>query len=231
VVTVSGITPEEGYEFGEITQTGIVSGVTIDQAGKTVTYAKDVAGTSTINVTFTPKPTYAVRFFNNGEQVGITQNLYEGQSAVKPSDPSACEGYTFVGWWTAALAIDNTTAETWVTDFTVTGAQDYYAVYSHTEGGGGSSSGTKTFSFSSIARQTRSTAFCISQKALGCIKVISKGFKNSRFASSDLIPLTSSNLSNIEDLESAPRLNPLSPPTIHSFLQDMFVLSVFQLLF
>ena len=151
VVTVSGITPEEGYEFGEITQTGIVSGVTIDQAGKTVTYAKDVAGTSTINVTFTPKPTYAVRFFNNGEQVGVTQNLYEGQTAVKPSDPSACEGYTFVGWWTATLATDNTTAETWVTDFTVTGAQDYYAVYSHTEGGGGSSSGTKTFSFSSIA--------------------------------------------------------------------------------
>ena len=139
VVTVSGITPAEGYEFGEITQTGIASGVTIDQAGKTVTYAKDVKGASTINVTFTEKPTYAIRFFNNGTQVGTTQNLYAGQVATKPTpDPTACEGYTFVGWWTAALATDNTTAETWVTDFTVSGAQDYYAVYSHSDGGGSS---------------------------------------------------------------------------------------------
>ena len=140
VVNVTDITPAAGYEFGAITQTGIVSGVTIDQVAKTVTYAKDVTGTSTINVTFNPLPTYAIRFFNNGAQVGATQNLIAGAVAVKPSDPTPCTGdYTFVGWWTAALVEDNTTAETWVTDFTVTGAQDYYAVFSKTEGGGGSS--------------------------------------------------------------------------------------------
>ena len=140
VVNVTDITPAAGYEFGAITQTGIVSGVTIDQVAKTVTYAKDVTGTSTINVTFNPLPTYAIRFFNNGAQVGATQNLIAGATAVKPSDPTPCTGdYTFVGWWTATLAEDNTTAETWVTDFTVSGAQDYYAVYSKTVGGGGSS--------------------------------------------------------------------------------------------
>ena len=140
VVTVSGITPAEGYEFDAITQTGIASGVTIDQENKTVTYAKDIKGSSTINVTFKEKTKYAIRFFNNGSQVGTTQNLYNGQTATKPSpDPEACTGYTFVGWWTANLAADNTTAKTWVTDFTVSGAQDYYAVYSHTETSGGGS--------------------------------------------------------------------------------------------
>jgi len=140
VVHVSDITPDAGYEFGTITQTGIASGVTIDQENKTVTYDKDVTGTSTINVTFNALPTYAIRFFNNGVQVGATQNLIAGATAVKPSDPTPCTGdYTFVGWWTAALAEDNTTAQTWVTDFTVSGAQDYYAVFSKTEGGGGSS--------------------------------------------------------------------------------------------
>ena len=164
VVTVSDITPAEGYEFGAITQTGIASGVTIDQNAKTVTYAKDVTGSSTINITFNPKTTYAIRFFNNGEQVGTTQNLYEGQTAVKPSpDPTACEGYTFVGWWTETLATDNTTAETWVTDFTISGAQDYYAVYSHVEtsGGGGSSTpATLEASYSSHDGWTESTGMC-----------------------------------------------------------------------
>ena len=148
VVNVTDITPAAGYEFGAITQTGIVSGVTIDQVAKTVTYAKDVTGTSTINVTFNPLPTYAIRFFNNGAQVGATQNLIAGAVAVKPSDPTPCMGdYTFVGWWTAALAEDNTTAETWVTDFTVSGAQDYYAVYSKTEGSGGSSNVVFNFGY------------------------------------------------------------------------------------
>lgn len=143
VVTVSDINPAAGYEFGAITQTGIASGVTIDQVGKTVTYAKDVAGTSTINVVFEALPTYEIKFFNMGTQVGETQNLYVGQTAVKPSDPTACTGYTFVGWWTATLAEDNTTAETWITDFTVSepGNKSFYAVYSHVdgEGGGGTS--------------------------------------------------------------------------------------------
>lgn len=154
VVQVTDIEPAEGYEFGAITQTGIASGVTIDQNAKTVTYAKDVTGSSTINVVFESLPTYEIKFYNMGVQVGETQNLYIGQTAVKPADPTACTGYTFVGWWTETLAEDNTTAETWVTDFTVSeaGNKNYYAVYSHVdgEGGGGSSTpATLEASFSS----------------------------------------------------------------------------------
>lgn len=139
VVHVTDITPASGYQFLEITQTGIASGVMIDQENKTVTYAKDVTGTSTINVVFEALPTYEIKFYNMGVQVGETQNLYVGQTAVKPADPTACTGYTFVGWWTATLAEDNTTAETWITDFTVSepGNKSYYAVYSHVDGEGG----------------------------------------------------------------------------------------------
>ncbi|MBR4564588.1 MAG: M6 family metalloprotease domain-containing protein [Paludibacteraceae bacterium] len=138
VVTVSGITPADGYQFKEITQTGIASGVTIDQTAKTVTYDKDVTGSSTIHVVFEPKPSYTIRFFNNGTKMD-EQSVIDGMSATPPTDPEACEGYTFVGWWTETLAATNTDSKTWVTDFTATQNQDYYAVYKHKEGSGGSS--------------------------------------------------------------------------------------------
>ena len=137
VVTVSGITPADGYQFKEITQTGIASGVTIDQTAKTVTYDKDVTGSSTIHVVFEPKPSYTIRFFNNGTKMD-EQSVIDGMSATPPTDPEACEGYTFVGWWTETLEATNTDSKTWVTDFTATKNQDYYAVYRHNEGGSGS---------------------------------------------------------------------------------------------
>ena len=115
-------------------------------------YAKNEHGTTySDQKSFTTEalPTYAIRFFNNGTQIDATQNIAEGSSPVVPSDPAACdEGYTFVGWWTDELAEDNTTAETWITDFTVSGAQDYYAVFSHPDDEGG---GTVTFNFATIA--------------------------------------------------------------------------------
>ncbi len=130
-VNISDITPASGYEFDEITTSA--SG-TVDNTNKRVT---GITANTTITVKFKALPTYAIRFFNNGVQVGSTQNLPEGAIAVKPSDPAACdEGYTFVGWWTGELAEDNTTAETWITDFTVSGAQDYYAVFSVAGAGG-----------------------------------------------------------------------------------------------
>ncbi len=130
-VNISDITPASGYEFDEITTSA--SG-TVDNTNKRVT---GITANTTITVKFKALPTYAIRFFNNGTQVGSTQNLPAGATAVKPSDPAACdEGYSFVGWWTDELAEDNTTAETWITDFTVSGAQDYYAVFSVAGAGG-----------------------------------------------------------------------------------------------
>lgn len=134
VVTVSDITPAEGYEFGAITQTGIASGVTINQESKTVTYAKDVKGSSTINVTFTEKPTYKICFYD-GETKLKEEDLLIGATATPPSNPAGCTDYTFFGWWTETLGTSNTTAHK-VTNFNVTDAQNYYAVYSHTTGSG-----------------------------------------------------------------------------------------------
>lgn len=147
VVTVTDITPTEGYRFKEITQSGINAGVTIDNDANTITYAQNVTGASTINVVFEPLPTYTIRFIDNGSIIS-TQTVYDGETAVIPADPTPCDGYTFVGWWTAELDADNTTSETWITDFTATKDQDYYAVYRYTETNGGSSSTpvTKTMS-------------------------------------------------------------------------------------
>lgn len=135
-ITVTA-TPADGYRFKEITQTGMTEGVTIDQTAKTVTYAKKSEGASTISVIFEAKPKYTVRFFANGQTLS-TQNVIAGEKAEKPKDPSTpCDSYEFVGWWTEALAMDNTKAENWITDFTVTQAQDYYAIFSKTEEGTG----------------------------------------------------------------------------------------------
>ena len=81
---------------------------------------------------------YTIRFFNNGTQVGETQTVQKGQQATKPADPTpACDSYAFVGWWTAELDTDNTEAKSWVSNFRATKDQDYYAIYSLTEDGGG----------------------------------------------------------------------------------------------
>ena len=135
-ITVTA-SPADGYRFKEITQTGMIEGVTIDQTAKTVTYAKKSEGASTISVIFEAKPKYTVRFFANGQTLS-TQNVIAGEKAEMPKDPSApCDSYEFVGWWTEALAMDNTKAENWITDFTVTQTQDYYAIFSKTEEGTG----------------------------------------------------------------------------------------------
>ena len=130
-INITDITPASGYEFDEITTSASGS---VDNENKRVT---GITKNTTITVKFKSLPTYAIRFFNNGTQVGATQNIAVGGTPDVPADPAACdEGYTFVGWWTAELAEDNTTAYTWVTDFTVSGAQDYYAVFSVAGAGG-----------------------------------------------------------------------------------------------
>jgi len=60
-VTLSNIEPATGYQFSAITQSGVdAAKVTIDNTAKTVTYAKNTTGTSTINVTFIEIPNYTV---------------------------------------------------------------------------------------------------------------------------------------------------------------------------
>ena len=80
--------------------------------------------------------------------------ITSASSTTAANDPEGCDGYTFVGWYTASLAANNTTSHTWVTDFTVSAAQDYYAVFAHTEGGGGSGPVTETYGFETADNAT-----------------------------------------------------------------------------
>ena len=85
-----------------------------------------------------PEPVYyTIRFFDKGVQVGEDQSVLKNTQPVVPTDPTACDDYTFVGWWTAELAATNTAAKAWVTNFKATKDQDYYAIYSKTEEGEG----------------------------------------------------------------------------------------------
>lgn len=114
--------------------------------GKTVTVSYtegEVTKTATYTIDITAAPTYTIRFFDGTTKLK-EESLVAGATATPPTNPEGCTengGYTFVGWWTSNLATTNTESHTWVTDFTVSTAQDYYAVYSHTETSG---SGTPT---------------------------------------------------------------------------------------
>lgn len=115
----------------------------------TVTYTEgEVTKTITYIITVNAAPIYTIRFFDGTTKLK-EESLVAGATATPPSDPADCtdNGYTFVGWYTSKLADDNTTVTSgWITDFTVSAAQDYYAVYSHTETSGSGSSATYEFS-------------------------------------------------------------------------------------
>ena len=134
--------PDPGYEFDSWSVT--------KQGGGSVTVTSNQFtmpdANVTVSATFNALTRHNIRFFNNGSQIGSTQSVYVGGTPNIPADPEGCDGYTFVGWYTASLATNNTTSHTWVTDFTVSAAQDYYAVFAHTEGGGGSSTPVKATS-------------------------------------------------------------------------------------
>ena len=108
--------------------------------GKTITVSYtegDITRNNTYTITVNAAPTYKIRFFDGATKLK-EEDLLSGATATPPSDPAGCTDYTFYGWWTETLSASNTTAHK-VNDFTVTGAQDYYAVYEHSEGGGSSS--------------------------------------------------------------------------------------------
>lgn len=130
------VSPAEHYHLATLTVTDAENvEVAISGEGNTRTFIMPEKAVA-ISATFEEDPKYTVRFFNAGEEISSTI-YYVGQTAVKPADPTPeCEKYTFVGWWTAELAADNHTAQAWITDFTVNGAQDYYAIYRMTEDDG-----------------------------------------------------------------------------------------------
>ena len=143
VVTVSDITPTSGYRLVGITQTGLESGVTIDQANKTVTYAQYANGSSTINVEFEEIPVYTITWSVNG--LTSTTNVTDGNALVLPDiEPTSCDptNYgTFVGWYTTAAGSDSDPSDAVsgtkaVASHIPTGDETYYAVWANGQGEG-----------------------------------------------------------------------------------------------
>lgn len=136
-VSLSGTTitasPKSGYRIKESEAYTITSGsatVTRGTGANSNQFSVTPKSNCTICINFEALPSYTIRFFDNGTKIK-EQTVISGTTATPPSNPAGCEEFTFVGWWTEELADDNTSTHTWITDFTVTGDQDYYAVYSH----------------------------------------------------------------------------------------------------
>lgn len=81
-------------------------------------------------------PKYTVTFMN-GTSVHKAVTGYTGGQITGLTNPTACEGYTFVGWSATQYAVDNTDEPSTTTPTTIPALNTtYYAVYSKTEGGG-----------------------------------------------------------------------------------------------
>lgn len=141
--------PNEGFSFSSWTVTKAGGGTVSIASNQFTMPDADV----TVSATFTENPKYTIRFYNNGSVIS-TQSVYLDSEPEVPSNPTACDGYEFVGWYTSQLAANNTSEEDWITDFTVTGAQDYYAVFSRTEtsGSGGAFDGINGGTFKIYAQ-------------------------------------------------------------------------------
>ena len=142
-VTVSGITAPSGKQFSAITQVGIATGVTIDNAAKTVTYAANSTGSSTINVTFEDLPKYTVTY-NAGSGTCATSTWTQGSAGASTTLPTAtpsCDGWNFAGWCISSAGSSATTTSSPGTiltgSYTPTSNITLYAVYTKSGGGGG----------------------------------------------------------------------------------------------
>ena len=140
VITLSNITPSAGYQFGEITQSGINTDVTIDQENKKVTYAQNTSGTSTINVTFNALPTHTVTWKVNGTEYNAgfpTTQVYDGGKVTTlPTAPNPAEycGQVFAGWTTTPIdgptnAKPSVLFTTAANSPTITGDVTFHAVF------------------------------------------------------------------------------------------------------
>lgn len=151
-ITGSTITasPAAGYRVKDSEPYNVTSGtatVTRGTGANSNKFYVTASSDCTVRINFEALPTYKIQFFDNGVKIK-EETVALGSTATPPSDPIACDGYTFVGWWTSELPTDNTTAYSWVSDFTVSGVQDYYAVFSSLSGG---SNETETISIADVA--------------------------------------------------------------------------------
>lgn len=106
----------------------------------TVTVTNDQFTMPAYNVlltpTFTAQPDRTATFMN-GTATFATETGCVGK-VISVGTPTACEGYTFVGWSTQTYALDNTTTPTIDFDGTIPSTNTtYHAVFTKTEAGSG----------------------------------------------------------------------------------------------
>ena len=135
-ITISDITPTDGYAFDEITATV----GTVDNENKKVT---GITAATTITVLFKELQKYTVSF-NTGAGNPAVSPITEataGAGITLPAGPTpACsaDGWTFAGWAAAAVASETTTTPTLLSGaYNPTDDVTLYAVYKRTEEGGG----------------------------------------------------------------------------------------------
>lgn len=133
-ITISDITPADGYAFDEITATV----GTVDNENKKVT---GITAATTITVLFKELQKYTVSF-NTGAGNPAVSPITEataGAGITLPAGPTpACsaDGWTFAGWAASAVASETTTAPTLLSgSYNPTDNVTLYAVYKRTEGG------------------------------------------------------------------------------------------------
>lgn len=91
----------------------------------------------TLYAQWTEASQYTVTFMNMGVAYGEPITDYAGESIGEISNPTACEGYTFVGWSTATQATEATSKPSTTTPTTIPAENTtYHAVYSRTESSG-----------------------------------------------------------------------------------------------
>ena len=135
-VTISNITPADGYEFDKITTSA--SG-TVDNENKKVT---GITANTTITVLFKEKPKYTVSFETgdgNPTQEDIEEPIAEGGITLPAGPAPACSaaGWAFVGWVETAVSAETTVEPTLLLageNYKLTENKTLYAVYMRNEG-------------------------------------------------------------------------------------------------
>jgi hypothetical protein len=147
-------TPKTGYRVSTTTPYTISpsGSATVEQNGNTFTVTP--SDNTTITINFEAIPTHKV-YFNTGGLVDIESvDVQEGQTYNITQTPASsltqeCEYNTFVGW-TESNTIANPSSKPTIVNSIKMGSSDItlYAVYSKTEGGGGSAAEQGTTMFS-----------------------------------------------------------------------------------
>ena len=131
------VTPDEHFQLEDIyVKDEDDNDVEIQSTGYTFSFIMP-AKAVTVSGSFVQQPKYTVAFYSDGTEIS-SADYFKGEIAAKPADPSSgCTECTFAGWWTEELPADNTEEKAWITNFSVGGDQDYYAIFSSTKGGSG----------------------------------------------------------------------------------------------